>query len=274
MGDYQLGRELTSVELRRIQLEILKVIDEFCGQNNIRYSLAYGSLLGAVRHGGYIPWDDDIDIFVPREDFDRMIQLFPENHKNHYKIASLGRDPLYLRPYAKAYDDNTVLVEHVRDKKNVGVNIDIFPIDNVPDDEAEWKKYDKKRRRINTLFRLRFVKLKKGRSIWKNLTLILLNVLTAPISLRRWAEYMDRMAQKFRKETGEYCYDNCNGIYKIQRYRRGWFDNLVDLPFEDCRFKAFAEYDKCLSITYGDYMTPPPVEKRQTRHSFNAYFKK
>ena len=93
MGDYQLGRELTSVELRRIQLEILKVIDEFCGQNNIRYSLAYGSLLGAVRHGGYIPWDDDIDIFVPREDFDRMIQLFPENHKNHYKIASLGRDP-------------------------------------------------------------------------------------------------------------------------------------------------------------------------------------
>lgn len=274
MEKCELGRELSSTELRKIQLNVLTAIDEFCRANSIRYSLAYGSLLGAVRHGGYIPWDDDIDIFIQRDEYSKLLELFPDTYKQHFKIASLSRDPLYLRPYAKAYDDETVLVEHVKDKKCIGVNIDIFPIDNVPNDWKKWKLYDRKRRRINTLFRLRFVKLRKSRSIWKNLILVLLNIVTFPISLRRWAEYMDKMAQRYRIMNGTYCYDNSNGIYKIKRYEKKWFDNLIDISFEDKRFMAFADYDECLSITYGDYMTPPPVEKRQTRHSFNAYYKK
>ena len=268
------GRELSSAELRKIQLDILTAIDEYCSLNHIRYSLAYGSLLGAVRHKGYIPWDDDIDIFVPRDDYEKLIESFPDGYKGHYNIASLSRDPLYLYPFAKAYDNDTVLIEHVRDKKNIGVNIDIFPIDNVPDDEQEWKEYDNNRRLNNKLFRLRFVKLKRSRSIWKNVVLLFVRLLTFPVSQRRWSEAKNCHAQKFRMLTGKYCYDNCNGIYKIPRYKREWFDNIKKVPFENQLFSVFADYDECLSITYGDYMTPPPVEKGQTRHSFNAYYKK
>ena len=273
MKEKELGRELTSRELRIIQLDILTAIDEFCNQNQIRYSLAYGSLLGAVRHKGYIPWDDDIDIFVPRDDYERLLETFPDEYNGHYNIASLSRDPLYLYPFAKAYDNNTILIEHVKDKKNIGVNIDIFPIDNVPDYEREWKKYDNKRRLNNTLFRLRFVKLKKNRSIWKNLILIFINILTFPVSQRKWSERKNKYAQKYRDLPGMYCYDNCNGVYKIPRYKREWFNNLIKIPFENREFMAFANYDECLTTTYGDYMTPPPVEERQSKHSFNAYKK-
>lgn len=267
------GRELSSAELRKIQLDILTAIDEYCSLNHIRYSLAYGSLLGAVRHKGYIPWDDDIDIFVPRDDYERLMESFPEGYKGHYNIASLSRDPMYLYPFAKAYDNDTVLIEHVRDKKNIGVNIDIFPIDNVPDVEQEWKKYDKKRRFNNSIFRLRFVRLKKSRSIWKNLVLIIINMLTFPITQRKWSERKNKNAQKYKMQPGKYCYDNCNGVYKIPRYKREWFEQFIRIPFEDREFMAIADYDECLTTTYGDYMTPPPVDKRQTKHSFNAYFK-
>ena len=131
-------------ELKQIQLDILSVIDEFCREKGIKYSMGCGTMLGAARHKGYIPWDDDIDIYLLREEYEKLIELYPNEYKN-IKIASIQRDKKWDRAWAKAYDFRTEL-QDAGNKYRIGVAIDIYPIDRVPENYEEWQKYDKKRR--------------------------------------------------------------------------------------------------------------------------------
>lgn len=259
--------------LKIIQMDILTAIDEFCTENNITYSLAGGTLLGAVRHKGYIPWDDDIDIYIYRDDYNKLIKTFPKLYKSRYKMASLERDKDWERPYAIAYDDNTIMYEKSTEKKLIGVFIDIFPIDNVPDDESEWRKYDVPRRRLQKFHALRFVKYDSNRSFMKNLIILLNRCLTAFISRRCMAEHLDKLAQKYDKSETKYVFSNAKGIFVKRRFQRKIFDNVIDLPFEDRKFRGFADYDEYLRNAYGDYMKLPPIEKRVSHHSFDAYWK-
>ncbi len=134
-------------EFKQIQIDILLAINKFCNEHNIKYSLACGTLLGAIRHKGFIPWDDDIDIYLLREDYNKLITVFPSLLDGKYSLNSLERNPLWNRPYAKAFDTQTIEIEAVRNNvPNMGIGIDVFPIDDVPDDDAEWKQFDKSRR--------------------------------------------------------------------------------------------------------------------------------
>ncbi len=132
-------------------------VDEFCRKNEITYFLAYGTLIGAVPHQGFIPWDDDIDIFVPRPDYDRFIQSYkPTDPSKQYRVID-GSDKRCKTVYAKVYDATTIKIESGCDYTSIqpiGVDIDVLPIDGLPEDEREYCSHRKKIKMLNRLFTL------------------------------------------------------------------------------------------------------------------------
>ena len=138
-------KEINIEELKLIQLDILQAIHDFCEENHIKYSLACGSMLGAVRHKGYIPWDDDIDVYLMRDDYEKLISSFPKVYKNVYELASLERDSKYARAYARAYNNKTIQYNGTREKEVRGIGIDVYGSDFVPDDETAWLKDNRRR---------------------------------------------------------------------------------------------------------------------------------
>lgn len=266
------GKEIDLDELKVIQMDVLQAVDEFCCDHNIRYSLACGTLLGAIRHKGYIPWDDDIDIYVPREDYKRLIEEFPEAYKEKYKLTSLERDPNWNRPYANAYNGDTVFIENARNSEHIGVNIDIFPVDEVPTGE-EWERFNKIRRRKLQAFSLKFIRLNKHRSIVKNATILLFRLFTCLSSTRKWAEKINCMIQQYNGKGYDYLFECCLGLMQKRPFPKKLFDELIYVPFEDRQFMAFADYDCYLKNGFGDYMKLPPKEKQVSHHAFKAYWK-
>ena len=136
-------KQINIEEIRKLQISILLYVHEFCKKNNIRYSLSGGTLLGAVRHKGYIPWDDDIDIMMPRPDYERFVNEFNENRKDvEYKVICSYNDSQFFQPFAKVVNTKTFLKEtYKRPVAQMGVYIDVFPIDGLPNDEQKREKY-------------------------------------------------------------------------------------------------------------------------------------
>ena len=132
-------KELTLQELKEIEFDMLKMFDAFCKENNIRYFLAYGTLLGAIRYKKFIPWDDDVDVLVPREDYDRLLHLFQDNEK--YRLYAFEKNENYLFPFAKICDLETRKDEFGYESSiELGVDIDVFPLDAWDDDFEKAKK--------------------------------------------------------------------------------------------------------------------------------------
>lgn len=258
-------------ELKQIQLDILENIHEFCELNNIKYSLACGTMLGAVRHEGYIPWDDDIDICLLRRDYNKLITLFPDVYNGAYKISSIENDDCWERPYAKAYDIRTLLKEDSSCSKTIGINIDIFPIDNVPDNYNKWVLYNKVRMLFQRLLEVKFFKVKVSRAFYKNVLLVILKILLVFTSRRKLACHISKFSQKYNQCDSKYVFENVQGIRLKKPFRRSIFDEIIDVRFENKTFKGFKNYHEYLSNVYGDYMTLPPIEKRISYHSFSAF---
>ena len=265
-------KEIGLDEMKSLQIEILKAIDSFCEEKGITYSLACGTLLGAIRHKGYIPWDDDLDIYLLREDYNNLMREFPSCYSGHYKLVSLERDKQWDIPFAKAYDDRTVMEELIDIPVKIGVNIDVYPVDDVPDDETAWLIYNKKRRIYHRIRMLMKVKA-GGRSFWKDAILTISKVLTWFISHRSYAEFLDRISQENNGKGYQYVFECAQGMLQKRKFKKDMFSSIVKVPFEDTFFKAFERSDEYLRNAYGDYMQLPPVENRVTHHYFKAYWK-
>lgn len=259
-------------ELKVIQMDVLEVIDQFCHENNIRYSLACGSFLGSIRHNGYIPWDDDIDIYVPREDYERLIRIFPEE-LNNIKLISLERESKWNRAYAQAYDCRTIMDEHANQPIKVGVYIDIYPIDSVPDSDAEWLKYNRLRRFLIRTYELKYIPIRWNRSILKNLVLIFGKTLLLPFGARRMAKFISLFAQKYNGKGYNRSFECVQGMLQKRPFMSSLMTEFTRTQFEDRQFMIMKDYDAYLSNAYGDYMQLPPVEKRVSHHKFEAYWK-
>ena len=258
-------KEISPEELKQLQLNILDVVDRFCTEHSIKYSMACGTLLGAVRHKGYIPWDDDIDIYMLREDYNKFEELFPEEYLGHFCLGSLKRRNDWTLAFAKVYDNRTFCVEKRSKGVNPGVNIDIFIIDDVPDDDKEWQIYNKKRRSHLIHLRHAGLKVSKINSFVKNCGAIVFSFLYFFTSMHKIALKIDKIAQK----------NNGRGYHRVFETtgRKSLFDELVDMPFENRTYKAFKDYDEYLSSVFGNYMTPPPLDKRVSFHTFDAYWR-
>lgn len=259
-------------ELKAIQLEILKAIDEFCNNNGLRYSLAFGSLLGAVRHKGYIPWDDDLDIMLLREDYNKFISGFKSST---YTIVEPSSNRDYALPFAKVYDNRTVINEYSNTKSVYGVYIDVFPVDNAPDDLHELNRFMRHKAWLNKLHILKVVRFRKHRAIIKNIILILGQALLAFKSAHNIAMQMDEWSAQY--SDLKKC--KLRGIIVPDDNRREelipskYFESYITLPFENINATAIENYDYYLRVTYGDYMQFPPKEKQTTHHRFKSWWK-
>lgn len=267
-------KEMTLRELQLFSLEILKDVHQFCVDNHIQYSVSDGTLIGAVRHKGFIPWDDDIDIIMRRPDFDRFCNIY-KSPKFGLKYRELNDDSLV--PYARVYDKKRTLVKQYSPwcKESVGVCIDVFPVDGVPENREECMKYYKKSRflfKCNTSARSAPGFFNKDKSILFNLKLlvkkiIFLNGLTTDFFSREVIKRAKAIEYGKSKYWGNLS-SMCDGI--MDYHRNETFSETVLLDFEDTKVMAMNGYEEYLRDKYKDYMQLPPIEKRVS-HLMKAY---
>ena len=261
------GELLTIKEQQEVMLGIMKAIHTFCVQNNIKYILLYGTLLGAVRHKGFIPWDNDMDIGIPRPDYDKLVTLLNSGKTigEHFYHLHYTNDDNYHYQIMRICDDRTtVKPPYIRDQpKRMGVWVDIFPIDGVP-----------RKTPLGILRRARLFINKKLQTadIYAVKTKHDIGHLLGRISctlfpnMKKRNYKIDSILRKTPFETSEFVGDMENREEKIAKQKRDEYSNLVLLNFEDTKFYAPAKWDEYLSRKYGNYMQfPPPNE--QTPHT-------
>ena len=263
-------KKIDSEELKKIQIQILDVVDDFCNKNKIKYWINAGTLLGAIRHGGYIPWDDDIDLGMLREDFDKFIYSFnDENDK--YKVYCFENNDDFYYPFAKVLDTDTVLYEPDEKGSKLSVNIDIFVYDNAPDDIRKLKKQFIKRDLLRRCVQTKLGLYDKKSKI-KVVMYSLFYVAILPFSTKKLMKKMISNQKKYNNVNTNLVGDY-TGYYRVVIDKKS-FQKTIKKKFEGKEYNAPIGYDKWLTTLYGDYMKLPPKEKQVTHHVFKAYYKK
>ena len=267
------------VKYKEILVNCLKVFDSFCLKHNLKYYAAYGTALGAIRHHGFIPWDDDIDVIMPRKDYDRLLDL-KEEFGDSYKVFSIC-DKGYYKKFAKFVDMRTSLWEDKNIPFMIGAFIDIFPLDGTPsDDITESLKFRNK-------YVLSYWNIKRSMATYsfagmlKNLILpldiitVIKNLYSAlwlklrKDSLIKKHSELEDTVKKFR--NGLY-YASYWGIYKDKEIvPKEWFNGSIVYPFENYHIRVPINYDNYLKHLYGDYMKLPPIEKQDSHHTHYYY---
>lgn len=263
-------REINSLdEMKLIQLSIMDRIHRFCNDKNISYSLSHGSLIGAVRHKGFIPWDDDIDIFMKREEYERFCKEFPLNQKQYdLEIANTSTSTYYGRAMSKVFDIRTLLIEpnYIGDD-SIGVNIDIWPLDGVPEDARMKRRH---LRRIEFMQKILYGRIVRT-SACNGFAKKAFHILLLPISSKFIVQQIIKLQKKYPYNDSEYvsCYVD---PYK-KEFRREWFSKRKLVSFEERQYYIPEDADKVLTTLYGDYMKLPPLDKQQPHHVVNVYWK-
>ena len=259
-------REMTLEEAKKIQVAILADLDDFCRKHEINYSIAYGTLIGAVRHKGFIPWDDDIDVTMLRPDFEKFLKLF---RTDKYELLMPMRQKRW-EFFARIVDPNTVVEFPKFLESPFGVWLTIFPVDTRPDDEELWKKQKKNIDFWATLARIKCAVLTRSKVM--NCLKRVCHLVAAPWPLDR----INRQVQKYAT-----MYEGQKTVKKIvwvdygkyETYPANIFNGYVDLPFESLKVRAMEGYDVYLRTAYGDYMQLPPIEEQSQTHEYTAYDK-
>lgn len=265
-------RNLSTDELKKVQLDILQAVHDFCDKNNIRYYLAYGTLLGAVRHKGYIPWDDDIDICMLRSDYEKFTVAFKNDR---CKVFKFGNDNEYPFLFAKVARMDTIMRENNKLIKSdfLGVNIDVFPMDGFPSKNSIFPIF-RKVKWYKRVFAVKAITVDSKRSIWKNLFIVVCRVLLEHLNIYCLNKKVDKIIKTYENNQGNKFVGNIICGYSTSDIvRKECFDNVIAVDFEGHKFLAPAGYDEILTAIYGDYMEPPPIEERVTHHTFKAYWR-
>ena len=265
-------KEIGIEELKKLQLEILLSVHSFCICRGIEYSLAAGTLIGAVRHKGYIPWDDDVDIIMTRPNFDKFIKTF-NGYNNHLTVISPEINWDYYAPYANVYDNRTLLLEGHNGHRGVeiGVKIDVFPIDGMPGSVMEYYRICRLVYKNNLIMWMKRLMLPSAFSFHS------LRILFGKM------RYSFRSYQSLQKEIHDECtkygYSCATFAGALTwdpiafKLPRELFDEYVNVEFEGHQLRAIKEYDWFLKQRYGNYMHLPPENQRIPHHGFTAYWK-
>ncbi len=266
---------LTLDEVKKIELNILIEFADFCDSNNLKYYLGYGTLLGAVRHKGFIPWDDDIDVLMPRKDYNKFIELTGFNPIKKNLETRLYRDCSNpnIYPFAKVIDSDTIVYEKGKSKKNIsGIWIDVFPLDGYPDDRKKAEELFNKYQRIRNLQDLAttnpfFV----NQNILKK---IIKTLFIAPVvklyGIKRICKKIDLLGQTYSFEECEKVADFTWGDNIDSFINKSELEPAATVDFENHKFNAPADFESYLIRLYGDWKKLPP-ENQRIPHGFLAY---
>ena len=263
--------------LRPVWDAILGVFAEFervCGKHGLRYVVAYGTTLGAIRHKGFIPWDDDFDVFMPRPDYQKFLEIAPSELPSHLKVGNRDLVPGMEHYFSKLMVSDRDLVEQVEKKCGyvcgMGIFIDIFPLDGFPRGVVghyfQWF-------RSRMLYARQVYLSNRG---WQgSLQHKVANVLGAIAGLLfpRWktaggfTSLHDQLADSFSFDSCGYCVDlGIFPAYRLKRMPIYWFTDTIEVPFESVKVRVPRDYDGYLTQEFGDYMQLPPVERRRISH--------
>ncbi len=248
----------------QVEQEILDVFHSICVQYNLKYSLAYGTLIGAVRHKGFIPWDDDIDVMMPREDYEKLLALWPEVAPAGYLLQNHETNPDYMQSFSKILKDHTTyLQEEWAQSKNYhkGFFIDIFPGDRVAPTPFQ-KKLQFGATALALLYTRNHISNSRGlRSMGERVLLCL------PRRLRSWAlNRAESYVQKWNGNANTQYIFPCTIRACKQYHSAALFDALIPMVFNEKEYCATQAYDLYLRTQYGDYMQLPPEEDRVWKH--------
>lgn len=260
-------KQINQDELKIIEVDILKYIRSVCKENDIQYYLAYGTLIGAVRHKGFIPWDDDIDIMVPIEQYDKLLRIINDDG-GKYKVLDWKINSNYFYPFAKVVDGRTRLIE-LEEKAidGLGVYVDIFPLIALPQNVIQYNLFMLKMKRLIREWRYSTMlqpEEKKGvlKKMVRDIRYLYAN--------RKGTEYW---LNEIRNEEKKRPTQNAKviGDYYSARSKNFLAENF-ELEFEGEMFSAPSKYDDILTGGYGNYMELPPKEQRVTHHHFKAWY--
>ena len=262
-------RRLSEEEIKEVELGVMDYIHNLCQKENINYSLAYGTLLGAVRHKGYIPWDDDIDISLKRDEYDKLYQAVLRDNDPIYKVASWENDARYPYPFYRVYDARTVYENnYIENDIDLGICVDVFPFDYYADVNKEMVKLDTYRRlSVYTLYGIH----SKNAGL-KNIVRYLLVLVFRLTRVKTWNKKMNLLSMQANdSDSIDYLMENKRTSTKFEKTL---LDKVMDSPFEDRTYKIPEASHQILSAIYGDdFMEIPPVEKRVKHDDFVAYIK-
>ncbi len=270
-------RELTSQEIKKIEFGILCKFAAFCEENHLTYMLCGGTLLGAVRHQGFIPWDDDIDILMPRPDYEKLL-----NEVNlKYQALGLSVEMWHWKngklnyPFIKFIDNRTYIKEkYIQEKMDArSIWIDVFPLDGNPDSLFKTKKLYKKTRLLRRLLMVRTAKVGEGKTFLKKVLKPIAIFLLKPVSVTWLCKEMDKLAKTYDYKKATYAGGVLWGYGTCERMKKTHYEKVGKVKFEKEYFYAPEAYDEYLSNLYGKYQEFPSVEEREEGHSFQAYLK-
>ena len=254
------NKRLSLDEVKAVQLEMLKEIDDYCRKNNIRYSLSYGTLLGAIRHKGYIPWDDDVDLIMPYPD---LLRFKKEFKSDNLKVLDVDTYDYYEWQFPRIVHVGTYS-KPGKHSTWYGINIDLYPVLGMVEDVEEIKKY-----------------MEKGNQLQKNADFYIKwyrrELKYTPFTfLPGYKKAIKRVFDYTRMYPfeGAKKYFHVGGPFKMYEiFDYDVFETLIDADFEGCHFLVPQRYDDYLKQVYGDYMQLPPEEKRVPYHGGTYYWK-
>lgn len=268
--------------LRKLQIEeldMLKVIIEICNKYDLKYYALGGTLLGAVRHGGFIPWDDDIDIGMPRDDYEKFLKYAEYEFKNHLSIHSMNNDEKYIYPYARVENSKIALRREKTKNKTIQMLwVDIFPIDGSPNNIFVRKIWEKKLlvyravRNLSCFDELVNIE-KEHKGIEKILFKIGLNTnIQKYINTHKVLMKIDKLLKKYPLNESNYI-GNSMGAHKFKEiFPKDYYNNIISLKFEDITINCPEKYVEILSQMYGDYMQLPDSSQRNWHGNDIAYW--
>lgn len=267
---------LSIEELHKIQYELILQFDKFCEENGYRYYLFYGTLLGAIRHKGFIPWDDDVDIAMPRPDYEKLIQA---KQLSDTAFIVTNRNPhSYYHPftYCNITDTRTIMEENQMKKPTgKGVFIDIFPLDGLPDNDRDVYKHLKKALLLKKMLVYSHMAKPPINSI-KNFLKVILCILASTFNPEKLIAKIDKLAQRydFDKSTKVANVVFVEPDFEKEIHMREDFGAGLKTKFVDRELRVPNNYEDILRRCYGDYMTPPPLNEQHGHHEIFYRWKK
>ena len=265
-----------NLELHTVLLSAMKDIDKICRENGLRYYLYAGTLLGAVNHGGFIPWDDDIDLVMFPEDLDRLAQIIREQYSDRYEFSTFDTDPQWFSKMNKLFVKGTAVSSQHSDDTHP-IFIDISKLHNFPDSSRLRTRQRKQIEYINKILAVQ-----SGEIIPTSLAAKLALGIPARLSKRFWGKCLDKVLCRYDRTPTEHVGIMCNTLtpnpytdrsgYDTDMTQRIWHETPQDVPFEGHRFMTFSGIEDYLTYQFGPkWREPYPEEKRRSKHDVKSY---